>query len=412
MRPPTLQYLYLQKPLTLILIIAALALLPWLAVDNDMSYTIVTYFGALAFVGYSFVFMGRRLKLPEAFTTSLVLITAFATQCGSVALWRDMSYALCMLIAAVSFFKWEESKWKQFPWVGLLMLTLASVLKGWFSIALAALVFTTYAKMVGNPFKEVIKRTALVATLPAIVTALVFLFIAPYPFWNGVIKGISSSPVIPVIYYLSTLIFSFIPWVVYSLFSVFGISPSAAERRRKKENRPPVVEPTGIERKVYLFSGIIIAYTLIGFSCFMQKSGLIFIVPIFPFVSLFIARYATFLTEYRTRVTRIFGYVLLLFSLLINAVFLASAFGMGYMFQPASGLAGGSVLLAKLAEIAESALSSPTPLSWALFSVLLFAQGTTVYQLSKKVNIKILYSCIGLYLAITLFFYASFFLAL
>ena len=408
MRPPTLQYLYLQKPLTLILIIAGLALLPWLAVDSGISHTIVTYFGALAFIGYSFVFMGRRLKLPEVFTASLVLITALATLCSLFNDCFEMFYVLCMLIAAVSLFKWEESKWKQFPWAGLLALSLATLYNGWFSLILVAFVFALYATMAGNPFKEVIKRTALVVILPAIIPAAFFLYTRPHPYW---LYPPRTGSIDKVLYYFPPLIFGFALWIIYSLFSVFGISPSAAERRRKKENRPPVAEPTETERKVYLFSIIVTICAFVGFSTTSYKKE-INIVLIFPFLSLLIARYATFLTEYRTRVTRIFGYMLLLFSLLINAAFLASAFGVSYIFQSANSFIGKPSFWAKLAEIAESALTTPTPLSWALFSVLLFAQGTTIYQLSKKVNIKILYSCIGLYLAISLFFYTSFFLGL
>ena len=399
MRPPTLQYLYLQKPLTLILIIAGLALLPWLAIDNDISDTIVTYFGALAFIGYSFVFMGRRLKLPEAFTASLVLITTFATQsfffCNAV----EMLYALSLLIGIVSLFKWEESDWKQFPWAGLLTLSLAAIIKDGFTVFLALFIFGIYIIFLKYPVKELIKRVFQAGVLAAIIPTAIYLL--PTPDWLCFIETPkNSAESVPA--YLYGLVLGFAPWVVYLLFSVFGISPSAAERRRKKENRA-VVEHTEKERKVYLFSIIVTVCTLAGFSLlFLKKevsNSLLF--PFYPFASLLIARYAIFLTEYRTRVTRIFGYALLFISLFISVPFLAPVFGIEQLisdFLQNNLLWGGNEWFAIIVSH-----MSPAPLNWALFSVLLFAQGTTIYQLSKKVNIKILYSCIGLYLALMLF---------
>ena len=411
MRTPTLQYLYLQKPLTLILIIAGLALLPWLAVDSyklltfDESHTIIAYFEALAFIGYSFVFMGRRLKLPEAFTASLVLITAFATQsyffCNAV----EMLYSLSFLIAIVALFKWEESNWTRFPWAGMLMLSLTVLIKGGFTLFLAVFIFGIYIILSGHSVKELVKRTLLAGVLSAIIPAAVF-FLSTPDCLSFIETSKGSSEALP--FYLYTLVLGFLPWVVYLLFSVFGISPSATERRRKKENRP-VVEHTENERKVYLYSIIVIACTLIGFSVFPLKKGAS-ISLLYPFASLFIARYATFLTEYRTRVTRIFGYVLLLFSALVSIGFLASSFGLIDLSQPV--YKPGSLVFVAFTQLARTALASSGPLNWALFFVLLFAQCTTIYQLSKKVNIKILYSCIGLYLAIVLFFYVSFFLKL
>ena len=410
MRTPTLQYLYLQKPLTLILIIAGLALLPWLAVDSykllsfHESHTIIAYIEALAFIGYSFVFLGRRLKLPEAFTSSLVLITAFATQsyffCNAV----EMLYALSILMGTVSFFKWEESGWKQFPYIGILLLSLAAIIKGGFTIALALLIFGSYMLLSGHTIKELIKRISLAGILSAILPVTYLLLKTDC--LHTVIASEGSAQTIP--FYLLTLVMGFFPWVIYLVFSIFGISPSATERKRKKECRP-VVEPTESERKVYLFSIIVIIGVLVGFSVFpLKKAASISL--LYPFAAMFIARYATFLTEYRTRVTRIFGYAMLFFSISVSIGFLAATFGLTDLSKPI--LDTNFFALATIEQLVRNALTSSGPLKWALFFVLLFAQVTTIYQLQKKVNIKILYSCIGLYLAIVLFFYLSFFLDL
>ena len=412
MRTPTLQYLYLQKPLTLILIIAALALLPWLALDNGHFFSFhephaaIAYLEALAFIGYSFVFLGRRLKLPEVFTASLVLITAFATQsyffCNAV----EMLFALLFLITIVTLFKWEENGLNNLPWAAILSLSFAAVIKGWGIIFLALLIFGAYILSRRYPAKTVIKSLLIVGILSAIIpTAVYFLY---NPLWLR-FAIISESTNESLSFYIAGLLWGLSPWVVYFIFSVFGINPSAAERRRKKENRPVTVA-TETEQKVYLYSMIIIGFVLIGFLILPGKKAAT-ICLIYPFAALFIARYAIFLTEYRTRVTRIFGIVLLLFSLLFSIGFIGVSFGLLDLFKMAYSTTGNLAVITVF-ELLQRSFSMPNLLNWALFSVLLFAQVTLIYQLGKKVNIKILYSCIGLYLALAIFFNLTLFLQL
>ena len=412
MRTPTLQYLYLQKPLTLILIVAALALLPWLALDNGHffsfheTHTAIAYLEALVFIGYSFVFLGRRLKLPEVFTASLVLITAFATQsyffCNAV----EMLFALLFLIAIATLFKWEENGLSKIPWLGILSLSGATLIKGWGIIFLALLIFGAYILSRRYPAKTVIKSLLIVGILSAIIpTAVYFLY---NPLWLR-FAIISESMNESLLFYMAGLLLGLSPWVVYFIFSVFGISPSAAERRRKKENRPVIIT-TEAEQKAYLYSGIVIATMLTGL-LLLPGNKAASIILLYPFATLFIARYAIFLTEYRTRVTRIFGIALLLFSLLFSIGFIGVSSGLLDLFKMACSTTGHIGIIA-VSELLQRSFSTPNLLNWALFSVLLFAQVTLIYQLGKKVNIKILYSCIGLYLALAIFFNLTLFLQL
>jgi 4-amino-4-deoxy-L-arabinose transferase-like glycosyltransferase len=253
--------------------------------------------------------------------------------------------------------------------------------------------------------KIVLKRVATVGILSAIVPVAVFYLCPP-----NCLRFIATSKGAdePVWFYLTTLLWGLCPWIVYLLFSVFDISPSAAERRRKKENRPAVIA-TETEQKVYLYAVIVIAVALVGFSVLPAKKEAS-ICLIYPFISLFIARYITFLTEYRTRVTRIFGEALLLISVLFSIGFVGVRFNLFSLSEIAWSIGNAGVIT--VAELVQRSFAEPSPLNWALFSVLLFAQITLIYQLGKKVNIKILYSCIGLYLALVVFFYLTLFLHL
>ncbi|MDD6210182.1 MAG: hypothetical protein PUB21_06210 [Bacteroidales bacterium] len=402
MRTPTLQYLYLQKPLTLILLIAAIALSPWTGMGNGIALqdanTFIAFLEALLFIGYSFVFFGKRLRLPETFTAALVLITAFAAQsyffCNAI----EMFFSLMLLIGIIRLFKWEEDSWKTLPWIAIICLSIACILKGSMVLFLAFLIFGIYLILLHYPAKIFLSKILTAGILSAIIPSI--FFITAKPEWMSWLPQTSGSYQSP-FFYLTSLLLGLFPWAMYLIFSIFGISPSAEERRRKKQNRPLIV-PTETEKKVYLFSTIVIICTLIVFSIVPEKMA-VNISVLYPFAALFIGRYATFLTEYRTLVTRIFGFVLLFLSLIISVGFIASSFGFINLYEIAYSITDNPSIIG-VSDILQNAFTYNNTLHWALFAVLLFAQGTMVYQLGKKVNIKILYACIGLFLAFSFFF--------
>lgn len=410
MRTPTLQYLYLQKPLTLILIIAAIALFPWTGIKNGINIqdtnSLIAYIEALLFIGYSFFFLGKRLRLPETFTAVLVLITAFSAQSYFFCNAKEMFFALSSLIGIVWLFKWEEHSLSSVPWISVLCFSIACIVKGSIILFIALLILGSYLILLHYPVRTVIKKVLLLGVLSTVLPVLFHFFAKPE--WILSLSEQTGSKE-SIFFYFISLILGLLPWVVYLVFSIFGISLSAQERRKKKENRVLVV-PTREEQKLYLFSAIVIIGSFFVFSAYPVKRATD-ICLLYPFISLFIARYAIFLTEYRTLVTRIFGFVLLISSVFISIIFLLTFLGFINLYEIAFSISDCFSFISVF-EILQNAFTHSNFLYWALFCLLLFAQGTMIYQLGKKVNIKILYTCIGLFLAISLFFNWIFFAAL
>lgn len=230
MRTPTLQYLYLQKPLFLILLIATISVLPWIGkgefytkgepreasvavsmIENgnwilpnvyadEVAYkppfthwmtAILSLMqgevspftsrlpSAIAFIlmiGFCFVFFGKRLKFQKAFITCLLLITAFEIHRAAMTSRVDMTLTALMVIAMIGLFKWEEaSKLKGLQISPIILLNCAVLVKGPVGVILPLLVFGIYLLLLKYNFWKIIGKL-----FPVLLLSLVLPFIWYY----------------------------------------------------------------------------------------------------------------------------------------------------------------------------------------------------------------------------------------
>ncbi|MDR0537349.1 MAG: glycosyltransferase family 39 protein [Tannerellaceae bacterium] len=164
MRTPSLQYLYLQKPVTIVIIIAAIAVLPfiglgsfstkgepreasvavsmlqtgnwilphayadefaykpplyhWLVAIFSLPQGYVSEFtarlpSALAYIllaGFTLLFFGERTKFQEAFIAVLLLITCFEIHRAGLAARVDMLSSMLTVLSLYALYRWEEHR--------------------------------------------------------------------------------------------------------------------------------------------------------------------------------------------------------------------------------------------------------------------------------------------------------------
>ena len=160
MRTPTLQYLYLQKPVTMIIVICIIAVLPWIGLGdfstkgepreaavavsmletgnwilpqvyaNEFAYKpplahwlmaiaslpqgYVSEFtsrlpSALAFIiliGFTLVFFGKRLRFQQAFIATLLLITCIEIHRAAMTTRVDMLLTTFIVIGLYQLYRW------------------------------------------------------------------------------------------------------------------------------------------------------------------------------------------------------------------------------------------------------------------------------------------------------------------
>jgi 4-amino-4-deoxy-L-arabinose transferase-like glycosyltransferase len=199
MRPPSLQYFYLEKPAALLIAITIISVFIWIgrgdfytkgepreasvavsmieknqwilpevyadeiAYKPPLMHWLIAVFSlpegkvtpfssrlpsAFAFLGLivcSFLFFGRSLRLQEAFLAALILLTSFELHRAAMTARVDMLLTFLIVLALFMLFRWEEQrKLTGFPWMIPVVLGLASLTKGPVGIVLPLFVFGVY----------------------------------------------------------------------------------------------------------------------------------------------------------------------------------------------------------------------------------------------------------------------------
>ncbi len=227
MRTRTLQYLYLQKPLVLLIIITVLSVLCWIGMgdfytkgepreasvsvsmiqDGDwmlphayadeiaykppLKHWMTAIFSlpqgevtpwtsrlpsALAFIGViivSFFLFGRKLKFQEAFLACLILLTSFELHRAAMTSRVDMLLTFFIVLGLLSLYKWEVRKQiAGFPVVTAIILGFGALVKGPVAIILPLLVFGVYLLLLKYNFWKITGKLLLVACCSLIIPAI------------------------------------------------------------------------------------------------------------------------------------------------------------------------------------------------------------------------------------------------
>ncbi len=227
MRPYTLQYFYLQKPLTLTLCIAAISVLCWIgmgafytkgepreasvavsmvedgnwilpkvyadefAYKPPLTHWMMAVFSlpqgkvdvftarlpaALSFIvmiGGCFLFFGRRVRFQQAFLACLILITCFELHRAAMTARVDMTLTAFIVIGLIGLFKWEEKKALQgFPWITTLILSGGILAKGPVGAILPLLVFGVYLLFLRYNFWKIAGKCLLILIAALILPAI------------------------------------------------------------------------------------------------------------------------------------------------------------------------------------------------------------------------------------------------
>lgn len=465
MRTPTLQYLYLQKPVTLVIFICVLAVIPWIGLGDfstkgepreaavaismlesgnwilpesyadefaykpPMAHWLMAIFSypqghvteftsrlpsALAFIiliAWVLVFFGKRVeKFQEAFISTLLLVTCIEIHRAAMTTRVDMLLTTFMVIGLFQLYRWEEKlELKDLPLQIPILLGCAVLTKGPVGTILPLFVFGTYLVCLRKYDWLTIFKALLYAGVSSLFLPLLW-YIAAWKqggdnFLNVVLAENFGrffhleTPNISydlghengVWYNFVTLIAGFMPWTIFFFFSLFGFK-FKKPKQSSKELWQMIKERLKSMDKIYLFCLVAIICILFFYSIPSSKRS-VYLMPAYPFISLFLTRYALYLTENRTKVTRIFA-ALLTATVTVALVATLLTF-MGHI-NPVS-IAALYTNDTSILEMVNSACEYLTPtnvLSWIIVGCNIVALITLIYQMSKKINIKILYATI------------------
>ena len=209
----------------------------------------------------------------------------------------------------------------------------------------------------------------------------------------------------PIWYNLVTLLAGFLPWTLLLAFSLFGFNRKPNDKRGDRPTlgsrvRHIVAGLLAMDR-VRLFSLVAAVCTLIFYTIPSSKRS-VYLMPAYPFISLFVAQAMLYVAEHRSRCTRVFA-----------AVFAAigtAAFGVAVL--TAAGALRPVEIVAKFTDRADTletvsavaqGFAHPSAGTIVILIILALALLTVGYQMSRRINIKILYASLFLSVALNLF---------
>ena len=467
-----LQYLYLQKPVSSIILICCIAILPWIAMGdfstkgepreaavavsmlesgdwilpkvyaNEFAYKPPMMHWMIAVfslpeghvseftsrlpsaIGYTLmlifvlILFGRKTRFQEAFIATLLLLTCFEIHRAGLSSRVDMVLTAFMVIGLIQLFRWEDNlELKGLPVVIPLILSGAILTKGPVGVILPLFVFGVYLLALRKySWLKITKSILFIGIASCFIPSLWYIEAwrqGSNEFLNVILAEnfgrffhLGSENIQyelgherGVWYNMVTLLAGFIPWTLLLFFSLFGLKINKPESPIKQWFIKVWNHILSMD-KIKLFS-LVASVCILFFYAIPSSKRSVYLMPAYPFLALFIAQYFIYLAEYRNRIFRLFaGTLLALVAVLFIAVVIQVAgivdfntLLVGFITEPST--------LEQVAAVSKS--FSLGIVQIPIYVMLLTAAGVLLYQLRKKINIKILYASIFVVFCINMF---------
>lgn len=283
--------------------------------------------GFIGLIGICFMFFARRRTPLESFVTCLILITCFEIHRAAVTTRLDMLLAFFIVTGIIQLYVWWESGKKRYIFSSILFLSLATLVKGPVGAVIPCLVFGVFLLIRKENFFKVIGKCILIG-LPALIP-LILWYISAYQikgdeFYNLVFAenvgrflriedadlGIKYKLGVenPWWFYFVSLLAGFVPHTLLMLISLFFLKYTRSAQPVKQSlinwwNKFSV-------DKVSVYSLVAIIMILAFFLVPASKRST-YILPVYPFVAFFMARFMVYLAQNKPKSVRIYSFVLL-----------------------------------------------------------------------------------------------------
>lgn len=286
-----------------------------------------------------YVFLVRRKGVTVALLASLVSLTAFELHRAGANCRVDMMLTALTVGALLLLYRWWERGLKGVPWLAILLMSCATLTKGPVGSLIPCLAAGVFLLLRGvNFFKAFLLLAAwgvMSFVLPLcwyyaawLHQGQEFLDLVMEENFGRMTNTMSyDSCVNPWHYNFLTLLGGYVPWVLLVLISLFTLD----WRRLFRRNDTPAAGASGLWQgivgkvrnadPVTLFSAVCTVVIFL-FYCFPQSKRSVYLMPIYPFIAYFLARYMIYLADRHRVAVKIYGSVLAVAGILTSALFL------------------------------------------------------------------------------------------
>jgi 4-amino-4-deoxy-L-arabinose transferase-like glycosyltransferase len=364
----------------------------------------------LILIGFVLAFFGKRIRFQEAFIATLLLLTCFEIHRAGLTARVDMLLTTFTVLGLMQLYRWENKlELKGLPVIIPFLFSCAILTKGPVGIILPLFIYFVYLLVLRKYSFLKILKSLLYIFVASIFIPLLW-YIAAYrqggdDFLNvitaenfGRFFHLGESAINydlgheeGIFYNFITLLSGFIPWTLLFVFSLFGAKWRLPHKSFKQILRDAGNWFLSIE-KMKRFS-IIALICIIFFYSIPSSKRSVYLMSAYPFISILLSQYFIYITENRSKVTRVFARVL---TSLVAVCFIAGLLMMtgAVDFVRLASVFTGSESTLNSVEIVAGAFS-PDSAATCLVMLLLFTSIiTVVYHTTKRINRKILYSTI------------------
>lgn len=461
MRTSTLQYLYLQKPISSLVIICLISVLPWIggghftereakevAVASSilergewilpqaeigkpsyhppMTYWLMALFSlpegkvntftgrlfsVLAFtilIAAVLVFFGKRIRFQEAYIATFLLLTCFQMHRSGMTAGTDMLLTMFIFLSLIQLYRWENKlELKGLPVLIPLLISGGILTNGAVGMVLPLFIFGVYLLMLRKYRLRKILKSIFYAGISSLFLPLLW-YISAWKaggeaFLNAVwFENISRFSIFPlpleynipshgIWFNFATLFLGFFPWTLLAFFSIFGLRIAKLDKTLFEYIKEVWTRILALD-KIKLFSLVALVCIFFFYSIPAGKLSA-YLLPAYPFLGLFLSQLFLYITEHRSKVTRIFAALLAVcVTLIVIAIVLVmtGAVDLGSL----AGILSLSENQVTLLHTISQPFIAPSALTIILLILLIASLATVYYQMLKRINIKMLYATI------------------
>lgn len=273
---------------------------------------------------YTFLFFTRRARedaktLSTAFLTSIVMLTSFEVWRAAVNCRVDMVLTFFIVAALFHLYSWVEGGLRGLPLAGIVMMGLGTLTKGPVAILLPCMVCGILALIVTHERSENTRQRTwrwtktFLRFVPLVLLALVIPALWYYAAWHqagnkflylvyeeNVLRFLGRMPYHShehgLFYYFPILLAGLLPWTLLLLAIPLRKWHAVGTRWRDI----PLQE---------LFSRLAILLIFVFYLIPKSKRG-VYLLPLYPFLSYYIARVVTLLSRERPKILTVFQWTL------------------------------------------------------------------------------------------------------
>lgn len=282
---------------------------------------------AIACIGmiiWFYCFFSRRGDEKTAFVASLILFTTFEVHRAAFACRVDMVLTFFIVGALLSFASWTEKEKRGIPWIAILMMSCGTLTKGPVAIILPCATTGLFLLIKGeNIFKLAAQFVAI--ALGALLIPATWYYAAYQQGGEEFLELVAEENIgrflgkmtyesheNPWWYNIEMIVLGIIPWLFLILISLkksyFTIEKNDSTwmawiKGKLAEAKDKIMSANPYERFAFLAAVVVFV-----FYCIPKSKRGVYLLPVYPFLCWFIAKYIVWKAQENIKIVRAFGH--------------------------------------------------------------------------------------------------------